>query len=163
MQLVFGVVVCGKWDLTALKNTVHELLVANYHFKWGVRSKRLLKTKDNFWHPLAWTCKSNNKKKNCYVLIKVKGTLCSEERLWYLFRIYSLFVASCDFIQSIRYDGLLKTKNDFWHPLASLACTIYEIYSDGDELSFKKVQNKAHFPTILDTRQQLTINNFLLA
>ena len=123
MQLVFGVVVCGKWDLTALKNTVHELLVANYHFKWGVRSKRLLKTKDNFWHPLAWTCKSNNKKKNCYVLIKVKGTLCSEERLWYLFRIYSLFVASCDFIQSIRYDGLLKTKNDFWHPLASLACT----------------------------------------
>ena len=123
MQLVFGVVVCGKWDLTALKNTVHELLVANYHFKWGVRSKRLLKTKDNFWHPLAWTCKSNNKKKNCYVLIKVKGTLCSEERLWYLFRIYSLFVASCDFIQSIRCDGLLKTKNDFWHPLASLACT----------------------------------------
>ena len=32
---------------------IHSLFVANYYFIWGVRSECLLKTKDNFWHPLV--------------------------------------------------------------------------------------------------------------
>ena len=101
----------------ALKTHCGELL---FH----VGSKCRLKTKDHFWHPLA----SRTTTTRIHVIVmfwsKWKELCIQKNDYVYLEYIYSLFVASCDFIQSVRCEGLLKTKNvgleiicrDFRHP-----------------------------------------------
>ena len=112
-------------------------------------------------------------------MIEVKGTLqkisCylwfQKNQLWYIhISITCIFFicVSCDFIQSVRCEGLhLKTKKRrFWnnfdeisdthskvlHAVANRKITMNECFDI--ESSFKKAQNKAHFPIILDTWQQ---------
>ena len=108
---------------------IHSLFVANYYY---VGSERLLKTKDNFQHPLVCTRESNNNKnlllnlqRKILFLVFVKNTVDVKNRysseikhlIWHFEYILYLFNASCDFIQSIRCKARAKV---FWRQKPSV-------------------------------------------